>query len=47
MTFSKSLFIPSKHDNTLIQVIVSHADNTHHEAPGIIIAHPYGPLGNL
>lgn len=46
MAFSKSLFIPSQHDNTLIQVILSHANNnTHHEAPGIIIAHPYGPLG--
>lgn len=39
-----SLFIKSKHDDALIQVHIS-CSSTKNEAPAIIIAHPYGPLG--
>ncbi|KAG2233348.1 Alpha/Beta hydrolase protein [Thamnidium elegans] len=37
-------FIPSKHDDKLIQVHFD-CNVTGNEAPAIIIAHPYGPLG--
>lgn len=37
-------FIPSKHDGKLIQVHLQ-CNVTNNEAPAIIIAHPYGPLG--
>jgi hypothetical protein len=45
---SETLFIESKYDKTLLQVYVSCelTKEQQTEAPGIIIAHPYGPLGN-
>jgi alpha/beta superfamily hydrolase len=45
---SQTLFIESKHDKTPLQVYISYNPGTttnKEEAPAIIIAHPYGPLG--
>lgn len=38
-------FIPSKHDEKLIEVHFDCNVASNEEAPTIIIAHPYGPLG--
>jgi hypothetical protein len=43
---SQTLFIESDLDKTLLEIHVS-SDSTDSSAPGIIIAHPYGPLGTF
>lgn len=44
---SETLFIESKNDKTLIEIVTScnKTRKEQAETPGIIIAHPYGPLG--
>lgn len=46
---SQTLFIESEKDKKKIEIYVGSniTKNMQNEAPAIIIAHPYGPLGNL
>ncbi|CEP11457.1 hypothetical protein [Parasitella parasitica] len=44
---SNTIFIESRQDKTQLEIFVSsmHTKDEQQEAPGVIIAHPYGPLG--
>lgn len=44
---SCTLFVESRQDKTPLEIFVSsnHTRAEQQQAPGIIIAHPYGPLG--
>lgn len=44
---SSTLFVESRQDKTPLEILVSsnQTRTDQQQAPGIIIAHPYGPLG--